>query len=134
MGKTEKKAVTLVVYYNSTQPISTLTLDPEDAYLAWLADSLEVIPCGNYYCLRLTNAQDFRQARRIFPLIGHTNRHLRFRGVLRKKAIQRVPAAAAVQQPQETYTLQPAFTPGLAAMSGLRWAWFKSIFQLSLNG
>ncbi|MBA9078186.1 MULTISPECIES: hypothetical protein [Rufibacter] len=135
MATTEKNTVTLVVYYNATQPIATLILDKEDEYLAWLVDSLDVVPCGNYYCLRLTCAQEFRQARRIFPAIGFTSRHVRFRGVLRKAAQKRISPSAAPEERTVVFQEQPTtFAVKLAAFTGLRFDWIKSVFKTSLTG
>ncbi|WP_192821885.1 hypothetical protein [Rufibacter sp. LB8] len=131
---TDKKDIILVVYYNSFQPIATLPLQEDDDYIAWLVDSTNAIPCGNYYCLRLTTAQELRQVRRIFPAIGRVNRHLRYRGVLRKKAQKRMTTAVpTANQFQETYTFQPAISSRAAAILGFKWGWVKSFFQLSLN-
>ncbi|MGV3539994.1 MAG: hypothetical protein ACO1OQ_09295 [Rufibacter sp.] len=131
MANSEKNTVTLVVYYNATQPITTLLLDKEDAYLTWLVDSLDVVPCGTFYCLRLANAQEFRQARRIFPTIGFINRHLRFRGVLRKKASKRQQQNTTAASPDTSLSNTLPLAARLAAISGFRLEWIASIFKLS---
>jgi hypothetical protein len=133
MANAERNNITLVVYYRSTQPVSTLSLSTEDASLAWLMDSLEVIPCGTYYCLRLLPPGV--QAR---P--PHSSGHWpsepepAIQGVLRKKAIKRIASAVPETAPQETYIQHPPFAARTATGTTFRLNWIKSIFQLTLNG
>ncbi|MBC3541225.1 hypothetical protein ACFSC6_03965 [Rufibacter sediminis] len=132
MENAAEKTVTLVVYYTSTQPIATLELNAQDEHLSWLMDSMEVIPCGKYYCLRLSTSGEFRQARRIFPAIGQVNRHVRFRAFLRKKATKR-PATSPVEATGQAAPL-PSPMASIVAPAGFRFTWMKSFFKLTLNG
>ncbi|WP_205504488.1 hypothetical protein [Rufibacter psychrotolerans] len=124
--------IRLEVYYPSAQPIATLLLEPEDEYLAWLVDSLPVAPRGDHYCLYLANPREFRQARRIFPAIGGTNRHVRFRSLLRKKAQNRKPTPLPAitswpLHPEPSAETRPTNAPGVS------WRHVVSLFKLSLS-
>ncbi|GGK63622.1 hypothetical protein ACD591_00880 [Rufibacter glacialis] len=126
--------ITLVVYYRSTQPIATLPARSHDPALARLRECLEVIPCGQYYCLRLLDAREFRQARVLFPAIGNASRHHRFRGRLRKKAAKRPTTAPAQAFPLETYAPAPPLAARTPSGTSFRLDWIKAIFQVTLNG
>ncbi|WP_207435313.1 hypothetical protein [Sabulibacter ruber] len=132
MGNEKENQIRLEVYYTSAAPISTFWLEQDDEHFAWLADSLPVVPRGDHYCLYLNSPREFRQARRMFPVIGHTNRHLRFRGFLRKKATKRQPTPSPeISWQPSVQEAAPAIS--LTGTSGFSWRQIVSLFKLSLS-
>jgi len=131
--QTTAHQIAVLVYYNSTKPLTRLTLPDDDGHLAWLQDSMDLVACGPDFSLRLSSPADLRQLHRIFPQAEQTSRHLRFRGFLRKKATRQPGAILKIEKIRPENKPTPFVAPAPHAFPVRRPQWVTALHHALLS-
>ncbi len=92
---------------------------------------MTLMPCGEDVALRISDKSELRQLRHHFPLVGKSSRHLRFRGIIRRKATKK--EAIHIERFTEHYTPILFESPKMSLFNIFRTKWISALFKRTLN-